>query len=567
MRLAASLVATFVVVASAQAQSTRLASVSTSGGFSNGSSFTGGVSADGRFVVFQSTSKDLVSPPDLNNVQDVFVFDRATGVTTKVSVDSSGATGNSFSSVVRHPVSADGRITAFVSNANNLVPGDTNGFSDVFVHDSLTGATTRVHVDSLGNQANGASVSASLGSDGRYVTFRSAANNLVAGDTNAVDDGFLHDRLTGQTTRFSVDALGNQANAASGAGNITNDGLFVVFDSDANNLVAGDTNGSTDVFVKDLVSGAIVRVSTDAAGSQVSGDSNVMDISPDGRFIGLWSFSANLVPGDTNGLDDAFVKDRLTGAVERVSVSTSGAQGNSQSVFRSISADGRFALFEGASSTFVAGDTNGAWDVFLRDRVSGTTRRVSLTSTGAQVNGMSLVSYLAQDGRTVVFYSEGTNVLPGDTNTFGDIFVREEYDIAPATYCTAKVSSHGCVPSIVGVGEPSVANPVGFSVTTAQLEQGKNTITFFGTTAFGNPFQGGFLCVKPTLFRLGVKNSGGASQCQGTVSYTLAELQAHGSGGALVVPGADVYCQTWGRDPGDAFSSSLSNGVTFMVLP
>lgn len=524
-------------------------------------------SRDGRYVAFQSSASNLAFPPDPNFASDVFRLDRATGSVQRASISSSGMLGNfaSFLSTNRC-LSADGRCLVFDSTADNLVPGDTNLAIDTFVHDFVSGATTRVSVSSVGNQATIFGTTASvISADGRFVAFETTSSELVPDDTNLKTDVFVHDRATATTTRVSVDSAGGQGNGESRGPALSADGRLVAFMSWSSNLVAGDTNSALDVFVKDTITGQTERVSVTATGAEALGFSSFPVISADGRHVAFTSSATNLV-GGLDGSFQLFVKDRVSGGIVLASMSEFGAPVPGATSL-SLSDDGRFVSFSSALSNVVSGDTNGVDDVFVRDLVAGTTTRISVSSGGVQGNGASAASALSGDGRSVVFDSVATNLVPGDTNGLRDVFVREEYDVAPATYCTAKTSSHGCVPSIVGVGEPSVANPGGFSVTTAQLEQAKNTITFFGTTAFGNPFQGGFLCVKPTLFRLGVKNSGGAAQCQGTVSYTLAELQAHGSGGATVVPGADVYCQTWGRDPGDSFGSSLSNGVTFMVLP
>jgi archaellum component FlaF (FlaF/FlaG flagellin family) len=248
---------------------------------------------------------------------DVFVHDRRTGATERVSIDSAGNQGNlpSFDPAI----SANGRFVAFSSFADNLVPGDTNGgdllfgAADVFVHDRRTGVTTRVSVDSAGNQANNGSLAPAISANGRFVAFGSLADNLVPGDTNGQTDAFVHDRRTGATERVSVDSAGNQGNNGSGGSAITANGRYVAFSSDADNLVPGDTNGETDAFVHDRRTGATERVSIDSAGNQGNNFSGGSAISANGRFVAFWSDADNLVPGDTNGQTDAFVHDRKTG--------------------------------------------------------------------------------------------------------------------------------------------------------------------------------------------------------------------------------------------------------------
>jgi hypothetical protein len=168
--------------------------VDSAGGQGNGIGWVSFISADGRFVTFDSSADDFV-PDDTNGCDDVFVHDRQTGETTRVSVDSAGGQANDESHV--GIPSADGRFVAFYSKASNLVPDDTNGYWDVFVHDRQTGETIRVSVDSSGGQANNRSYVSSISADGRFVTFDSWASNLVPGDTNNVADIFVRDRASG----------------------------------------------------------------------------------------------------------------------------------------------------------------------------------------------------------------------------------------------------------------------------------------------------------------------------------------------------------------------------------
>ncbi len=196
------------------------------------------------------------------------------------------------------------------------------------------------------------------------MAFQSFATNLVSGDTNGQLDVFVHDRQSGATERVSVDSGNNGSYAYS----ISADGRCVAFSSDANNLVSGDTNGDSDVFVHDRQSGATERVSVDSAGAQGNLDSNSPSISADGRYVAFWGWASNLVSGDTNATADVFVHDRQNGATERVSVKSAGAQGNGRSDDPSISADGRCVAFHSWATNLVSGDTNATEDVFVRDR-------------------------------------------------------------------------------------------------------------------------------------------------------------------------------------------------------
>ena len=288
----------------------------------------------------------------------------------RVSMTSNGleASNSSFEA----SLSANGRWVAFESNADNLVPGDTNETTDVFVHDRDTRETTRVSVATNGSQANGRSAEGHISADGRLVVFRSAASNLVPGDTNNEIDIFVHDRGTGETTRVSVSSNGLQANDFNFAGRVSSSGRFVSFGSDASNLVPGDTNDACDSFVHDRLTSETTRVSVASDGSQANDVSFAPgNVSADGRFVVFDSDASNLVPGDTNLATDIFVHDRLAGETTRVSVASDGSQGNDFSLAGHISANGQIVVFTSAASNLVRGDTNGESDIFVHDRLTG----------------------------------------------------------------------------------------------------------------------------------------------------------------------------------------------------
>jgi Tol biopolymer transport system component len=406
-------------------------SVGAGGTQADGASFSPSLSADGRFVAFESRSTNLV-PGDTNNAPDVFVRDRQAGQIERVSLATDGTQASGFSLFLRGSfspsLSADGRFVAFVSDASNLVPGDTNNVYDVFVRDRQAGATERVSVGAGGAQADGASVSPSLSADGRLVAFESHATNLVPGDTNNAHDVFVRDREAGPIERVPLAADGGRANGESYSPSLSADGRFVAFESYATDLVPGDTNGQRDIFVRDRQAGTTERVSLTADGAQAGGNSTSLSLSADGRFVAFVS-GDNLVPGDTNGVTDVFVRDRQAGATERVSVGAGGAQADEASSLPSLSADGRLVAFVSDAANLVPGDTNGQRDIFVRDRQAGATERVSLTTDDTQAGGAvgsssrSLSPSLSADGRFVTFDSVATNLVPGDTNNAPDVFV------------------------------------------------------------------------------------------------------------------------------------------------
>ncbi|MCB2188662.1 MAG: hypothetical protein KQJ78_19765 [Deltaproteobacteria bacterium] len=417
LTLAAALTLSWAAAAPAQT-ATELVSQSTAGAVGNAASYYPLLSAYGDFVVFLSHADNLV-PGDNNAQGDVFLRDRHTGVTSLISLNSAGEQGNGQS--VPCGVSIQGRYVLFQSEASNLVAADTNGATDIFLRDRATGETTRLSLDSAGGQGDGHSYFASFSEDTRFVAFTSEASNLVAGDTNGVTDVFVRDRQAGETTRVSVDSAGGQANANSYASLISTNGRYVVFESNANNLVTGDTNGVTDVFVHDRATGRTTRASLAWDGAEANAACNNPEISGDGAVVTFSSQASNLAPGDTNGIRDIFVFDRQTGETTRISVSSSGLEANGDSTYPVISANGRWVAFNSLADTLVDGDTNGVQDVFLHDRQTGATTRQSVAADGTQGDAASDYALLSKGGNALGLESQASNFAtapPGVTQVF-----------------------------------------------------------------------------------------------------------------------------------------------------
>jgi Tol biopolymer transport system component len=421
--------------ASNQGETSRV-SLSSSGGQGDYSSFATGISASGRYVAFTSDATTLVEG-DTNGKRDAFVRDRLTGETTRVSVSSTGKQSNCsdpFGCSSAVGISANGRSVAMVSAAPDLVAGDTNEASDVFVHDRRTGETTRVSISGTGSEGNGASGFAAISADGRYVAFSSSASNLVPGDTNDTGDVFIHDLRTGRTTRVSLDSHGRQTNRGGDSWDpaISARGRYIAFTSNATNLVAHDTNNLGDVFVRDLRTGRTTRVSVSSRGKQAARDrtrngSNAPSISANGRYIAFHSAASNLVRGDTNRVFDIFVRDRKTSKTRRVSVSNRGRQANAESFGpESISPDGRYVAFGSLATNLVAGDANDITDVFVYDRRTGRVTIASRNTDGQQGNDGSAnaVAAFSADDAYLAFSSWSSNLVDGDTNGGPDAFVR-----------------------------------------------------------------------------------------------------------------------------------------------
>jgi Tol biopolymer transport system component len=425
--LVGGLVALGAVLAEAQPATTRV-SVGSWGIQGNRPSGRPAISADGRWVAFESNASNLV-PGDTNGRLDVFLHDRQTATTTRISVGPAGVQSNDVS--LNAAISSDGRWIAFESWADNLVEPDHNLVSDVFLHDRVAGTTRRVSLGPGGTQANERSRAASISADGRWVAFQSAASNLVADDTNDVVDTFLYDRDTESLTRVSVGSGGIEGNQSSGEPAISGDGRWVAFTSLASNLVAGDTNAVGDTFVHDRLTGETTRVSVATGGVEGNDWSYFWPaISADGRHVAFQSAASNLVAGDTNGQQDIFVHDRQSGTTTRVNLGPGTAEGDRWSEFVDISADGRVVVFQSMAANLVPGDVNGMIDVFLYDRHTGSLSRVSVGPKGVEADSASSLPAISADGRWVAFVSGASNLVAGDTNGYGDTFV---HDLAPAT--------------------------------------------------------------------------------------------------------------------------------------
>ncbi|MFN0006945.1 MAG: TolB family protein [Planctomycetota bacterium] len=352
----------------------------------------------------------------------------AAQVTQRVTVGSGGIQGNQIC-YAPSSISADGRFLLFDSRATNLVPGDTNNYQDVFVRDRVAGTLQRVNVGPGGVQTNNRSGGAAMTPDGRFVLFTSEASNLVPGDTNGSWDVFIRDRVLGTTERVSVSSSGAEADAALHASSISPDGRYVVFSGSATNLVAGDTNGHEDVFLRDRLNQTTERLSLASNEAQASGGPSYNgSVSDDGRYVAFVSLASNLAPADTNGAVDVFLRDRTAGTTERVTV---GANPPPPGVLSwadgvQISGNGRFVAFSHDANNLVPGDTNGVPDIFVRNLALGTTERVSVSTAGGQGNDRCFVMpSISSNGRYVAFGSYATNLVAGDTNVTQDVFLRD----------------------------------------------------------------------------------------------------------------------------------------------
>ncbi len=444
---------------SASADVTELISANTSGVDSiNNAAFLATLSADGRFVAFQSESNDL-APGETDYDTDTFVRDRQTGVTERVSVPTAGGqTANRYSG--EPAISANGRYVVFGSNAPEFAPNGDGTHRDQFIHDRVTGVTERVSVDRTDPAfgANAETQVASVSADGRFIAYGSSATNLVAGAAPVLFDVFLYDRQLGTTIRVSK-SIGNATqggNAGSGVPTISADGRYVTYYSAASDLVAGDTNNLKDVFVYDRVTETTERISKSTAGTQANGESGFTQaaISANGRYVAFESQATNLVGTDTNGHTDIFVRDRQLGTTQLVSVSSSGAQSNADAQEPAISDDGQKIAFASVASNLKANDANDASDIFIRNRGNSTTKRVSNSVDGGDPQGFSnpvlgIYFYgsmnpgISSDGGIVAFSSDAFNLTSDAVNDGAEDVFATDLNAAPPVTRTLTVTPAG----------------------------------------------------------------------------------------------------------------------------
>ena len=407
---------------------TEMVSVNSAGEQGNDFSGSGNCSADGRFVVFISTATNLV-PGDTNGCADVFVRDRLRGVTERVSVSSSGGQANHRSYPAQ--ISADGRYVVFGSYATNLVPNDTNGALDIFVHDRQTGVTERVSVTSSGEQADADSqlylaLATKINSDGRFVVFSSPSQNLASPLLGGRMNLFMRDRVAGTTECVSVDSSGNPLSGE--VGGISADGRFVVFTASPSPITADDMPA---VYLRDRLTGITQLVSVDGAGRKLSTSCDWPAISGDGSVVVFWSMDYDVGGGQLNAPSRIYARDLRTGKTEIVSAWPPEVEATYvySSGYPSVSNDGRFVSFLGVPWRVAP---NGYSGPFIADRVTGALEQIG-TDSGELPNADLGYSYMSGGGRYLVFDAFASNLVPNDTNGTMDVFIydRQTFDDVP----------------------------------------------------------------------------------------------------------------------------------------
>ena len=386
-------------------------SVASDGTQANGYSGSNFLSDDGRYILFESNATNLISG-DSNGHTDIFVYDRQDKTVELINLAVNGTQANGYSG--SGFISGNGRYITYTSYASNLVSNDTNSQPDIFVYDRQAKTTELISVAPNGSQANNMSSFSLISEDGRYVAFESMADNLVSGDTNGLNDIFVRDRQAKTTKRINLAPNGTQANGTTTLDSISENGRYISFTSEANNLlVEGDTNKTSDIFVYDRQEGTTERINLAVNGAQANGASSSSDLSADGRYVVYESDASNLVPNDTNGKKDIFIYDRQEKTTARVDVAENGTQSNVDSYSASISDDGRYVAFASSSNS------NGSSQVFLRDLVDQTTVKVNSDS----------LSTISGNGEYILFNSSLDTIVADDTNEAGDVFLLKANDL------------------------------------------------------------------------------------------------------------------------------------------
>lgn len=571
-----------VLAATASAQGgLSFADVTTGGTQLGGNSAV--ICSTGRWVAF--TTILSADPLDTNGVADVYLRDTYLHQTSLVSRTST-AGGNGYSDTYGiQGVSSDGRYVLFASSSTNLIgAADTNGATDLFVHDMLTHANVRANVGNAGQQASAPTdyMRASMTDDGRYVVYSTRSSNLVPGDGNASPDVFRWDRSTGFSTLVSVSTGGGVGNGGSGEPSIStnttmsvNNGRYVSFSSYATNLVASDANGSlSDAFLRDMNTGVttIVSLSTPGNTQGFAWPSGGASVSDDGRFVAFGSLEQ--FTSTSISWTAVYVRDRNLNVTTLISPNY--ADGNCY--WQEISGDGTKVAFQTDATNIDLLHHPGAMDTYLHDRSSVTTTRITTGPAGdgsAGSNGSDLNLGISSDGRAVAFTSDGDNLITGDSNLGDDVFVWRAgpqpllpfcFGDGSGTACPCANNSapgvrDGCLNSLGTGGRLRSTGTSSLSADTVVLlgsqMPSSSALYFQGTLeqsgGAGVAFGDGLRCATGAILRLGTKmNAGGVSQYPGAGDPTVSVK------GLISVPGSRTY-QVWYRNAASFCTVSVFN--------
>ncbi|MEM6673697.1 MAG: hypothetical protein AAF726_12700 [Planctomycetota bacterium] len=542
--------------------STELVSLSSSGVVGNGRSAVGqgrpiAMTDDGRFIAFTSQANNLV-PGDTNGATDVFLRDRELGTTVRCSVGDAGQQGNGSCESVS--ISANGRFVAYASRSNNLVPGDTNGRWDVFLWDASTGTSTLVSRSVSGFASNGDSSWPSIDAAGTRVVFRSRASNLVSNDANGRWDVFVYERLTGAVSVASVGSGDEPGAGDSETPMISRDGRFVVFASESQ-WDPIDPDSDTDIYVRDLVLGTTTLVGGQSGG--YGADLSRPSISSGGRYVSFQSTSTLIPDGATNGWMNVYRYDRLQDSFSLISQSTDGAAALESCYIDGMSADGEWVSFHTMDPTLVPGISGLVWRSIVRRVDQRWTEIVSIGDLGRPLDNHSGGAVLSLDGRYACFETIDPDGSVLDNGTFDDVIVRDRgfgTGAAGGTYCDSATNSSGAAAELSVLGTNRLADQQ-LTLRAELLPTNSLGYFLFSETAddvLGFGGSQGRLCLGGQIFRLSsfVQFSGGNGQV--ALPLPFAQLPS----AATLSVGDTWNFQYWFRDAvGGQPTSNTSSAV------
>lgn len=526
------------------------------------------MSATGRQVAFVTTA--ALKASDTNGTYNGYVRDLDAQNTRLVGEVNGTPPGGDTQWVA---ISGAGRFVAFGTSASNLGFADANGLHDIYVHDLIADSVVRASVALGGADPNAFCGWPDVSDDGRRVVYRSGATNLHASASAGYDQIYLYDVPSGVTTLLSRNA-GGAAGTWFCYGNprISADGRFVVFESGANNLLPNDINGGLDVFRYEVATGTLLLASTYPSGVGTGLTNNASpDISADGRFIAFDTYE-RLLPADLNFQPDVYVKDMLTGALTLITADPAGFAGTGWTP--RISADGKHVAFASDSTLLDPLKTTNSLEIFGRDLPTASTQRLSTSPIGADANSVCSNPALSGNGRRAAFISAATNiVLPDLAPGHYDVIARDRgAPVVPTVYCVPKVNSLGCTPTLAYSGTPSVSLAAGFLLSVNQLLNNKSGTLFYSLGGPNNlPFSGGFLCVQAPLRRTPVSLTGGTAGGNDCTGQLTRDFNAWIAGGVdpQLVAGQEVWAQFYSRDPGFAPPNNvnLTAAIDFLIMP
>lgn len=539
----------------------------------DGNTYGATISGNGRYMAWTTDSPGVL-PGLSGGANDVFLTDLETGAIEFVSVALGG--GDSNGACYYPTLSSSGRRVAFYALATNLVATPPSTSGAVYVRDLDAGTTSRVDVTPSGGAPNfPPQAAASISPCGRYVAFSSRAQDIVPGVPGLNPNQaqiYLRDLAAGTTVIASTDAAGTAAENDCYNPTVLAGGRFVLFDSYAVNLDPPDSNGNADVYLKDLLLGTVERISVNTAGQQKNKNAYDAQMSADARFV-VFESAGQYVPGTPLGVEQIYVRDRVLGTTTLVSEGATGVA-DDHCEQASISSCGRFVVFSSLATTLWPGNTNGNDDVYLRDLSDGSLRLLSLEEGGAVPVGRSYTSQtgsaFSADGRSILFLSKVKNLTAvPDPNGNTDVFIEACPLTEPATYCAAEVNSLGCTPAIGSSGVPSASAASGFLVTCDDALSQRAGLFYYGLAGPNLlPFQGGLRCVEAPVRRTPLTTSGGSASLDCSGVFSI-DFNAWIAGGSdpALVASQRVWGQWWSRDSGSSFSTNLSDAIVFELVP